>query len=456
MTEEPDSEGLEPIASGDRSMGLSHYVPVWWSSMIVVQSFAVAFFAIYPQGALNLVQAIIAVGASAVVVAIFFILNGFPGYEEGIPFSVQTRSSFGTRGAKLPNFLRIIPAIAWLGIGNWIGALGINVITTTIWGFGNLWIYFGLFTVINIALSIEGITSIKWFDSIAAGVIIILMSYTVYVVLSSHSIPNTLVTYHGTWGLEFYTVIAASVGTVITGAMNASDMSRHLKQRSGSQNHIVGHFLGLAPPLLFMMIVGLVFGIFTGNPNPIKSIMAVAPNPILGSLMLIFVLTAQISTNLTMNILPPTHVFQDSLGISWKSGVILTGVLSVMTFPWLLFTSQWFFTFVNFYSMFLGPAIGVMIADYWFIRKRDTDVEALYNKQDDSPFWFWNGFSVTGILGLLIGAIASLPLMEISWMIGLPVSFVSYIGLKKVGMDELFETSSQQTQANTETKLVDD
>lgn len=445
MSDETNSEGLEPIPEEDREMGLTHYVPVWWSSMIVVQSFAVAFFAIYPQGALNLIQAVVAVGASAFVVALFFVLNGFPGYETGIPFSAQTRSSFGVRGANVPNFMRAIPAIAWLGIGNWIGANAMNVITTTLWGFGNEFVYFGLFTLFNVLLSIKGVTSIKWFDSIAAGVIIVLMSYTVYVVLSANTLPDQLVTYGGTWGLDFWTVIAASVGTVITGGLNASDMSRHLELSDGAGNHLLGHVLGLAPPLLFMMIVGLVFGIFTGNPNPIEAIMNVAPNPVLGTLMLIFVLTAQISTNLTMNILPPTHVFQDSLGVSWRTGVVLTGVLSVLTFPWVLFTSQWFFTFINFYSLFLGPALGVMIADYWIVRGRDTDTAELYDRTETSEFWYWNGFSVAGIGSLLVGALVSLPAMEISWMIGLPAAFLTYAGLRTYGVEEMVRTSDPST-----------
>lgn len=54
MSGDSESEALTPIAPGDRSMELFHYIPVWWSSLIVVQAFAVAFFAVYPQGQLNL------------------------------------------------------------------------------------------------------------------------------------------------------------------------------------------------------------------------------------------------------------------------------------------------------------------------------------------------------------------------------------------------------------------
>lgn len=159
MSHDTDLEGLEPNASDQRSMGLSHYIPLWWSSVITVQSLTIAFFAIYPQGNLNLMQVIVASFIGSSVLAGFFILNGFPGYKDGIPFAAQTRAAFGIRGANIPNYLRISPAIAWLGIGNWIGALAIDAITTTLWGFGNVWIYFVLFSVLNLSLAWGGIGS---------------------------------------------------------------------------------------------------------------------------------------------------------------------------------------------------------------------------------------------------------------------------------------------------------
>jgi nucleobase:cation symporter-1, NCS1 family len=414
-------------------MSLFSYPLVWWSSLIVVQSFAVAFFAVYPQGGLNLLQVVLAAVVGTLILSILFILNGFPGYEEGIPFALQTRSAFGIRGATIPNYLRISPAVAWLGIGNWIGALAINTITTTLWSFGNVWVYFVLFLVLNVILAWYGIDSIKWFNLLASGVIVVLMSYTAYMVLTTKGVPTQVITYNGSWSWEFIAVISVMVGQIITGALNASDLTRHLEVsgNGGARNQVFGHIFGIIPPYLFMMLIGILFGVSTGNPNPIEAVMEVAPNPILGSLMLLFVILAQISTNLTINILPPTNVFQDSLGISWGQGVILTGVLSVGTFPWLLFTSDLFYTFISFYAAFLGPIIGILLADYWIVRKRDTDVPELYEKSGDSKFWFVRGFSVTGLVSMLIGTIVSFPFLDIGWMIGLPVGFVSYLVLTR-------------------------
>jgi NCS1 family nucleobase:cation symporter-1 len=434
---ETDTEGLEPITDEQRSMSLSHYIPVWWSSLIIVQGFATAFFAVYPQGSLNITQAVTATVIGAVISALLFVLNGFWGYKKGIPFVAQSRASFGTRGSMLPNYIRVIPAVGWLGIGNWIGALGIQTITMTLWGFGNVWIYFALFTILNIALAWEGITSIKWFDSIAAGVIIVLLGYTLYTVVTAQEIPTETLNYSGTWGLPFYTVIAAIVGTAITGAINAADLSRHLENERGARTHILGHLFGIAPPMMYMAIVGIMFGIAATSANPVAAIMNVAPSPLLGVLMMIFVLAAQISSNLTLNLLPPAHVFQDSLGVSWKTGLIMTGILSILTFPWVLFSNgNIYYLFINGYSVFLGPILGVMMADYWVFRAENTELSSLYEKGPSSNYWFVRGFSITALISVGIGVLAGLVWLQISWMVGLPLGFASYVALRKIDLDK--------------------
>jgi NCS1 family nucleobase:cation symporter-1 len=444
MSGESTPEDMSPVSPDNRSMKLFQYVPLWWAAVIVVQSMAVAFFAIYPQGELNLLQVIVASLIGTVILGLLFFLNGFPGFEEGIPFAVQTRSAFGIRGAAIPNYLRAIPAIIYLGIGNWIGALAINTITTTLWGFGSLRVYFVLFALLNIVLAWSGIESIAWFDSLSAIVIVILLSYTAFVILTTRSIPTAPITYGGSWGLPFVGFIAAVGGQLITAALNISDISRHLDTKRGSVNLAVGNMLGLVPAYLFMLLVGLLFSVTTGITNPVRAIMAVAPNPLLGAAMLLFAILAQISTNLVNNLLPPTHVFQDSLGVSWKQGLILTSVLSFLSFPWMLFSSALFSTFIQFYSAFLGPIVGILLADYWVTRERDTDIESLYERSDSSKFWFVKGFSASGIVSMLIGVAVSLPILDLSWVIGLPTAFVVYVIFSRVELNEYAANSLSQ------------
>lgn len=449
MSNESTPEDMSPVSAKNRTMGLFQYIPLWWAAVIVVQSMAVAFFAIYPQGELNLLQVIAASFIGSLILGLFFFLNGFPGFEEGIPFAVQTRSAFGVRGAVIPNYLRAIPAIVYLGIGNWIGALAINTITSNLWGFGNLWVYFVLFAVLNLLLAWSGIDSIAWFDSLSAIIIVVLLSYTAYVLLTTQTIPSEPITYDGSWGLPFVGFIAAVGGQLITAALNISDITRHLDTKRGSLNLALGNILGLVPAYLFMLLVGLLFSVTTGITNPVEAIMAVAPNPILGAAMLLFAILAQISTNLVNNLLPPTHIFQDSLGVSWKQGLIITTIFSFLSFPWILFSSAMFSTFIQFYSAFLGPIVGILLADYWITRARDTDIESLYNRTESSKFWFVRGFSITGIISMLVGVAVSLPILDLSWVVGLPVSFITYTILSKFNFNVYISESIIKDQSTT-------
>ena len=433
-------EDLTPISDERRSIPLWSYIPTWWAAMIVVMIFAVGFFALYPYGPVNVIQATIALALASIFCGFLFLLNGYPGYNKGIPYTVQVRSSFGVRGGKIATVIRSLPAICWLGIATWAGGLAINVITQTLWGFGNEWAYFIVFLVINVFLAMRGITMMKQFNTVGGFILVSLMTFTLIHVLRGGGFETyEAFTYEGTWGYGFWSVFATGVACIITGALNVSDMSRHLIKSKGRRNHWVGHLAGIAPAYFYMLFLGILYGMTTGTADPVAAMMTISPSVAMGVAVMAFVLSAQISSNLTLNILPPTHTFQDiSRRISWRRGVIISAIISLGTCPWILFTSEHYYTFMNVYSCFLGPIIGITLADYWVVSKQEVDVDALYDRREGSKYWYKNGFSIAAIISLIVGAVISLAWVEISWMIGLPVAFVLYVILKKVvGMERV-------------------
>jgi len=129
--------------------------------------------------------------------------------------------------------------------------------------------------------------------------------------------------------------------------------------------------LELVLHFFYMMVLGVFYGMATGNPDPVAAMMDVAPSVLIGVLMMLFVLGAQISSNLTLNILPPAHTLQDiSDKISWKKAVLITSVISLATCPWILFTSEHYFTFMGVYACLLGPILGITLADYWVVNRQ--------------------------------------------------------------------------------------
>lgn len=434
-----DLDGLLPITESDRPMGLASYVLVMWSSAIVIQVMAIGTFLL--DSGLGLFQTILVGVLSAIFVSFFAAANGHAGIKYGIPFSMQARSSFGYNGAKLAYIIRIIPALAWYGIGTWIGAESIQQIVGYIFDGPNLvFLYFFLLTAVQILLSVNGITSIVWFDAIVAIIIFIMLGYFTFEIISKGDIDFTQ--YTGTsfkWGLVFWGGASAATANWATVMLNHSDIMRHVKPANVKTNFI-GNFLGIIPPWLTMVLFGVLVFVGTGYEDPIPGLVQLAPTPLFGIVLLVFVILAQISSNLSTSVLPAALAFQDLLKISWKTGVIIAGVISCITFPWLLFTSDWFFWFQNLYSVFLGPILGILLADYWVIQKGKLNLTSIYEKESKA-YMFIKGFSPIAVLTLLIsGGLAYFVFFEVSWLFGTPCGFILYTVLKKSGIEKKIET----------------
>src|ERR1700759_3314582 len=150
--------------------------------------------------------------------------------------------------------------------------------------------------------------------------------------------------------------------------------------------------------------------------------MQLSPNRFVMFVLLVLILVAQITTNLTINILPPALVFVSTLRMSWGNGVLLTSVLGTLSFPWLLMAnSKAFFGFILYYSAFFGPILGVMLADYYIVRRGELEIGELYKDGPDSPYWYSGGFNIAGLLAVFIpGIITMIWCLSVAWLIGVP------------------------------------
>lgn len=430
-------DGLLPVPEGSRVFGPGSYVLMWWASLIVIQVFVLGANMMPPAGGLNIFQAVVVMAAAAVLVIVFLSINGTPGLKYGIPFAVQCRSAFGRRGAVVPEVLRILPAIAWYGVGSWIGALSVNAVMSTLFGWSDYTaLYFILFTIIQTVIAWYGINSIKVFDASMSLIIFAVMAYFLVVIFRQESVALREAWFTaGTWGMPFWTAMTAAVGILATVMLNISDLTRHLAPATQRTNWL-GHVFGIVPPWMFIFAMGVITATVAGQGDPVAGLMQVAPSVGVGIALLVFIVLAQVTTNLTINILPPTMVFQDIFNLTWKQGAVLTGVLSVVTFPWILLSSAWFFTFINFYAAFLGPILGIMLSDYWITRRQDLSVDDLYAGRG-SAYWFNRGFSPAAFVTLALATAVSLVFLNISWFVGLPLAFVLHVSFVRLGLDRI-------------------
>jgi nucleobase:cation symporter-1, NCS1 family len=311
----------------------------------------------------------------------------------------------------------VLPAVFWYGIGSWIGASAMDFVTQTIWGWGNIWLYFILFQIVQTCIAYFGINSIKWFDSLLSVVVLGFMIYITIQLINAGGlkIADSWST-TGSWGMPFYAAITASVGVLITAVINNGDLSRYLENKP--RYNWIGHMVGIVPMYICMLVIGILAAAATGIWDPVQALVSVIPNAGVAVAMMIFIVVAQFTSNLTINIKPPALVLMETFNITWGMSVIIVGILSIATFPWLLVSSASFNTFIAFYSAFLGPLLGILIADYYFVHKQKLDVEALY---ENTVKYNWLGLG-----SLVIGGVFGVIFLPISWMVGLPISLVLY------------------------------
>ena len=127
--------------------------------------------------------------------------------------------------------IRGLPAIVWYGFQTWLGGSAINQISIAIFGYDNVVLFFLLFQVVQIILSVKGFHGIKWVENIGGVVIVSAMLYMLFVCVTQYwgVIGDKLISRKGSWGMPFIAAIIAFFGNSTTVMLNAGDYSRELK-----------------------------------------------------------------------------------------------------------------------------------------------------------------------------------------------------------------------------------
>lgn len=428
-----DIDGLNVIPFDKRTTSPMNFSMIYWSSYIAIQILTVGLYLMVPIGKLNFVQVMICGFISIVIAGGMQALLSDAGARYGIPFVVQIRSAFGMKGAKIIGIFRSIPAIIWNGICTWFGADALALVCQMLFGFGNPFVFFIILMAIQVYLCIRGFQSIQWFDSVMSIAIFAILIYFFYVIFSQGSIDfGAVLKVEGSWGAPFFVGMFAGVAHLAACLLNGSDLVRHMKvnseQDAGRKNWIYT-MIGVIPPWMFMFLAGTSISMATGSTNPVAGLAAMAPNTFFAVLLLLFLVLAQVTSNLSLNLLCAGMVFQDVFHWNWKFSIVVAGIASMVICPWILQGSDYFLTVQNLYSMFLAPACGILVCDYYFVRRKKLRIKDLYSGE---KYDYTKGFSIPAMLSLAIGWIAAIVYLDNAWIVGFVVSLVVYTVLKLV------------------------
>jgi NCS1 family nucleobase:cation symporter-1 len=229
------------------------------------------------------------------------------------------------------------------------------------------------------------------------------------------------------------------VGFWATVALNIPDFTRYAKSQ---KDQILGQALGLPTTMTLYSFIGVavtsasvvLFGRAIWDP---VALLGQFHQPVIACVALIALLVATLNTNVAANVVSPSNDFSNlnPRWISFRTGGLITGVVGLLMMPWKLLTdfNSYIFGWLVGYSGLLGPIAGVMITDYFLLRKTRLQLTELYRRGGEYEFnKGLNARAITalasGILIALIGAVVP-PLRwlyDYAWFVGFAVAAVVY------------------------------
>jgi len=426
------NEDLAPIAPDKTKWGTWNYAALWISMSLCIPTYMLASSLI--EGGMNWWQAIVTIFLGNTIVLIPMLLNGHAGAKYGIPFPVFARASFGVRGANIPAMLRAIVACGWFGIQTWIGGYAIYQLlrlwipsldtlpkifpswTGLTMGPAVCFFLFWLLNMFIVYLGVESIRKLLVFKAIFLPVAALaLLFWAINAAKGLGPIleqPAKFSSRPQFWNY-FFPALTGMVGFWATLSLNIPDFTRYAKSQKAQ---IRGQIIGLPPSMTLFAFIGVAVtsatAIVYGSPiwDPVQ-LAGKFENKIMVSFAMIAVAISTLATNIAANIVSPANDFSNlwPRKINFRTGGYITGVIGVLIFPWKLVAdpSGYIFTWLVGYSSLLGPVGGIMIADYYFVRRQQLVVDDLYRPV--GRYSYKNGFNTAAIIALIAGILPNLP-----------------------------------------------
>jgi nucleobase:cation symporter-1, NCS1 family len=446
------NEDLAPIPAARRSWGTYNYAALWIAMSVNIPTYMLASGMI--AGGMSWRQAIFTVFLGNVLVLAPMLLNAHAGAKYGIPFPVFARASFGVLGANVPAVLRALVACGWFGINTWIGGGAINAMLVALipswrnYSVG-VWICFGAFWLLHVIVIMLGIRTIQFLQGVTAPFLLVIgLVLLAWAGVKAGgfgtmlSAPSKFQTF-GEFFHFFVPSLTGVVGFWATVALNIPDFTRYARSQRAQ---MLGQALGLPATMTLYSFIGvavtsataIIFGQAIWDP---VQVLARLGNPIAVVVAMLALLLATLNVNVAANLVSPSNDFSNLSPrlISFRTGGLITCVVGVVVFqPWRLLAnySSYIFGWLVGYSGFLGPIAGVMICDYFVVRKKIILVEDLYQRR--GFYEFSSGINWRAMAALAAGAgvafvglvVPSLRgLYDYAWFVGFAASFFVYWAL---------------------------
>src|SRR5437016_3274131 len=445
------NKDLAPVDSARRRWRTYNYAALWISMSVNIPTYMLASGMI--AGGMNWSQALFTVFLGNVLVLVPMLLNAHAGAQYGIPFPVFARASFGVLGANIPAILRALVACGWFGIQTWIGGEAINAMIVSLapgWArfHSGAAVCFVLFWLLNVFVILRGIETIRLLQGISAPFLLLIgLALLLWARGKAGGFgpmlgrPSKFQSF-GEFFRFFIPSLTGVVGFWATVSLNIPDFTRYARSQ---RDQIVGQALGLPATMTLYSFIGIavtsdtmiIFGQALWDPVAVLSRLG---NPFAVVIAMLALLIATLNVNVAANVVSPANDFSNlsPRRISFRTGGLITCLVGIAMQPWKLMANygSYIFGWLVGYSGFLGPIAGVLICDYFIVRKKFLVLEDLY--QRNGVYEYSRGFNWTAVAALAAGAAVAFVglvfpplrvLYNYAWFVGFLVSFFIYFAL---------------------------
>jgi NCS1 family nucleobase:cation symporter-1 len=411
------NDDIAPTTANERTWNKWNIAALWVGMSICVPTYTLGGVLTAYFG-LSVPEALWTILLANIVILIPLTLNAFAGTKYGIPFPVVLRASFGIIGSNVPALIRALVACGWFGVQTLFGGIAVHLLLAALFdgwaALGSKGEVFGffIFWVMNLWVVIRGAESIRKLEALAAPLLLavavglIVWAWPKASVMALLEMPASRPE-GASIAPYFFSGLTAMVGFWATLSLNIPDFSRYADSQ---KSQILGQIIGL--PLTMFLFAGLGVLLTSASLELVGETIS-DPINLIGRIdstfwvvvSMFMIILATISTNTAANIVSPTNDFQNVAPkfIDQTKGVLLTGLIGVVLMSWELFKKMgWLESDVSVeslysnwllgYSSLLGPIAGIMIVDYFVIKRQTYELAELYRNGGRYPAWNVPGF----------------------------------------------------------------
>ena len=429
------SPALLPTKPEMRKLTMAGYIIIWAAMVTNMGGFTMGAQFV---PALSPMMFVLVILVAYTLVTGMIALTGDIGIKYGIPWSAYIRAPFGVLGARIPTVARVLPCFFWCGFQTWLGATAISVVTDMIFGWSNVTlviIILMILQVLNAALGMGAIAKFDWIAVPCLGVMIVAVA--VYSLTSTGTTIPQVFAIPATGGGNFLFAVTSIAGIWITMGLNNLDITRSMTKYPEHDNPnfftrnrkiIFGAVIGLILCGASVLLTGMISGLLTGVWNPIDIIRtAFDDNVLILILAMLCVVFAQWSTNTAAALMPGGYLLCNIFPkLNYKGAVIVTGIIacivSLLIVP--LGILRFVATITAVFAALVGPIGGILIADYYLLRKRNLDLNLLYDREN-------NKVNPRALIVYIPCTILSLIFVTYAFFVGFGLSLITYYLIMK-------------------------